>query len=268
MKRITTLLLPVLMLLLSSHELFLKTDSYFLKENQAAELYLFNGTFDNSENTITRNRITAASITGPGYRFKPEETDYYDKDEATFLKFKTGKAGTYLAGVSTLPRTLKMSAEDFKGYLEHEGLTDVLEQREKDGTASQPAHEQYAKHVKAILQVGEKQSKHYSAELGYPVEFVPLQNPCSLAPGQNLRLKLLANGKPLPNQVVHYSSRGYSENPGTEEQSLRTDENGEFSIELAEPGKWYVATIHIMHSDKPELDYVSEWATLTFEVRQ
>ena len=46
-----------LMFILSSHELFLKTDTYFLQKGEPAEIFLFNGTFDNSENAITTDRV-------------------------------------------------------------------------------------------------------------------------------------------------------------------------------------------------------------------
>ena len=101
------------LILLSSHELFLKSENYFLKENSSAELFLFNGTFDNSENVISRDRIVEDRIIGPAFDLQPQDTDYFDKGNATFLGFRTGETGTYVAGVSTLPNTIDMSAEGF-----------------------------------------------------------------------------------------------------------------------------------------------------------
>ena len=103
-----------LLVLFSSHELFLKTDNYLLKEGQAVELYLYNGTFDKSENVISRDRIQNARILGPETEILPQESDYYDKEAVTYLKFTTGKTGTYVAGISTLPRNIELTAEEFK----------------------------------------------------------------------------------------------------------------------------------------------------------
>ena len=113
-------------------------------------MFIYNGTFDKSENTITRDRIISSSVLGPDYKFEAKDADWYDKGKATHLKFKTGKAGTYLAGVSTKSRVIELSAEDFNGYLEHDGVLDVLEERKKTGKDSKSARESYAKISKGI----------------------------------------------------------------------------------------------------------------------
>ena len=41
------------LIVLSSHDLFIKMDTYFLKPNQEAALSLYNGTFHESEGTVT-----------------------------------------------------------------------------------------------------------------------------------------------------------------------------------------------------------------------
>ncbi|UJH69069.1 DUF4198 domain-containing protein [Allomuricauda sp. SCSIO 65647] len=262
-----TVLLLALFFTLSSHELFLKSDTYFLEENSRSELYLFNGTFDESENVITRDRIIDPQIIGPEYNFKPSPDDYYDKDKATYLQFKTGFAGTYVAGVSTKPRTIELSGEEFTAYLEHEGLTAVIEDRKSKGISDQMAREKYSKHVKAIFQVDEKRTEHFSTSLGYPIEFIPLKNPYILSVGDSMSFKLLYRGEPLGNQTVHISSRKNFGEKGEGETAVRTNDNGEVSFTIGNEGQWYIATIHMIESDEGSLDYESNWATLTFEVK-
>ena len=89
-----------LMFILSSHELFLKSNSYFRQNGEPAELFLFNGTFDNSENAITTDRITGAHIHGTNFDFMPKDSDYEIRDKVTYLKFTPGEDGTYAAGIS------------------------------------------------------------------------------------------------------------------------------------------------------------------------
>lgn len=265
MKKI--LVLIIFYVLLCSHELFLKTYSYFIGTNEPIELYLFNGTFYESENIITRDRIINAKIIGPDYKFYPVNDDYYDKDKVTYLKFRSGNEGTYVAGISTLPRVIELSAVEFQEYLEHEELTDVIEMRETMGITDLSAREKYSKHVKAILQASDKQTSHFKTEFGYPIEFIPLQNPYELSIGDKISFKLLSSGKPLSNQTVHYSVRTDPDNNVDKENSIRTDKNGIFTITLSEKGKWYVATIHMVEIEAKNIDYESNWATLTFEVR-
>ena len=265
MKRL--LLLITLFILFSSHELFLKTDSYFLETNKFSELYLFNGTFDESENVITRDRIIDAKIIGPEYEFSPDEADYYDQGEVTYLKFKSGNEGTYVAGISTSPSIIELSAMEFKEYLEHEELTDVITEREDRGISNSSVREKYSKHVKAILQVADRRTKHFETKLGYPMEFIPLNNPYELSINDQISFKLLSRGKPLSNQIVHYSSRLGPQNLSREENSTRTDKSGNFTITLSEAGTWYVATIHMVESEAEDIDYESIWATLSFEIK-
>jgi hypothetical protein len=266
MKKVFSLIL--LLIALSSHELFLKTDSYFLEPFQTAELYLFNGTFDESENVITRDRIINNKVIGPNYQFAPGDEDYYDKDLKTYLKIRTGQSGTYVAGVSTLPRNIELSSEDFATYLKHEGLTDVLSQRKKAGIDGEAAVEKYSKHVKALLQVGEEPTDDYTTVLGYPIEFIPLANPYKLTVGDQMSFRLLFDGKPLANQTVHMSWREGAGAKARDEMSTRTDEKGEFSFTIEAKGHWYVASIYMQESTEKGLDYESNWATLTFEVDQ
>ena len=258
--------LIALMILLSSHELFLKTDSYFLKQGEAAEVYLYNGTFDNSENAITTDRVVGALVHGSKYDFEPADSDYSIRGNVTYLKFTPGKPGTYVAGISTLPRMIELGAKDFKEYLEHEGLEDMITQRREKGLEGDGAREKYSKHVKAIFQVDGKRSDHFAKELGYPIEFVPVKNPYKLKVGDEATFKLLLRGKPLADEGVHVSSRSDGVDPFAKEMHLRTDASGQVSFEITETGHWYLATIHMVESPEENVDYESNWATITFEI--
>ena len=257
-----------LMFILSSHELFLKTDTYFLQKGEPAEIFLFNGTFDNSENAITTDRIVGAQIHGTNYDFMPKDSDYAIREKVTYLKFTPGEPGTYAAGISTLPRMIELGSEDFKEYLEHEGLEDMIAERKEKGLEDQGVREKYSKHVKAILQVGGTRTDHFSKEFGYPLEFIPVKNPYALKVGDWAAFKLLLNGKPLAEQGVHISSRNDGVNPFAKEIPARTDAQGQVSFEITETGHWYVATIHMVESPEKDVEYESIWATITFEVGQ
>ena len=49
----------VALVVLPSHDMFLKLDSYFLEPNTPAEVKLFNGTFEESGNSIRRVRCSS-----------------------------------------------------------------------------------------------------------------------------------------------------------------------------------------------------------------
>ena len=194
----------LVVLLFCSHDLFLKMEQYFLPPNHEASMSLYNGTFEKSENTITRDRMLDASFMISGKRVAIDPEQWVDQDSTvTSLPFKTGAAGTYVVGVSTKPRNIVLTAEKFNGYLEHDGILDMLEQRAKDSVLDQDAVESYEKHVKAIYQVGKTKTADWGTPMGYPIEFVPQENPYGKYSGEQLKVQLLLGGEPLPNQLVY-----------------------------------------------------------------
>ncbi|MCG8469629.1 MAG: DUF4198 domain-containing protein, partial [Gemmatimonadetes bacterium] len=204
-----------------AHTMFLKLESFFLEPNSGAIVQLINGDFDLSYNTITRDRMLDVSLVGPEGRWHPPESAWRDsaiyeltedaegeKDsiDTSVLEFETGASGTYVLGVSTAARVFDLSGEDFDGYLVHDGIEDVIAVRAAQGRTGEAATERYSKHVKALLQVGSTRSDGFAHELGYPIEFVPLDNPYELRVGDDLRVRLLRERSPLANHLVYASS--------------------------------------------------------------
>ncbi|MEL7119436.1 MAG: DUF4198 domain-containing protein [Bacteroidota bacterium] len=201
MKKIFWVLIAVV--LFSSHDMYLKLDTYFLNPNIYARIKLYNGTFEKSDNIIARDRIIDASLVGNGQRVAVDTTQWSEREDITFLNFRTGDAGTWMAGVSTRARNIEMEAEAFNDYLAHDGVLDMLEWRKKNDALDQDAVEKYSKHVKTIFQVGDEKSDDWQTVLGYPIEFVPLKNPYELESGDELPVQLLWQGEPLANQLVY-----------------------------------------------------------------
>jgi len=277
--------LALALIVLCSHDLYLKMGTYFLQPNQESIVSLYNGTFEKSENIITRDRILDASVIAQRERVSINPNQWKDKDSTiTQLNFKTGKTGTYVVGVATKARKIELTADKFNSYLEHDGVLDILKYRTNNNLLGQDAVESYEKHVKAIYQVGEVKSDDWNTVLGYPIEFVPQVNPYEKYSGDNLKVKLLFDGKPLPNQLVyadyiksahlhdhsehdHKHAHDGESHTHTSGQQLRTNNLGIVEVKLPEDGIYYLRTIHMITvNDSDELTHQSKWATLTFEV--
>ena len=183
----------------------------------------------------------------------------------------TGAPGTYVIGVSTAPRVLGMTAQEFNDYLTHDGVLDALAARKTQGTLDGDAREQYAKHVKAIIQVGEARTGSYDHVLGYPMEIVPLVNPYTLSVGDEMAVRVLKQGVPVSNQLVYANYEGHhghnAEGEHEEAIQTRTDADGVARFKLSHEGRWYVRLIHMMEIEAHHINYASEWATLTFEMQ-
>lgn len=233
-KRIFTLLCIAIF---CSHDMYLKMDTYFLNSNKESRIQLFNGTFDKSENVIDRDRMIDVSLVGHGKRTKLEDDQWSEKDSITILSFTSGDEGTWVAGLSTKAKDFEMAADDFNEYLEHDGVLDMLAQRKTNNTLKQDAVERYSKHVKAIFQVGDQKSEDWNTVLGYPIEFVPMQNPYDVHTGDVLKVKLLKSGEPLANQLVYADFRaqkdGHSHSNAAEHSHDSSGESHSHSSEKA-----------------------------------
>ncbi|WGK64692.1 DUF4198 domain-containing protein [Croceiramulus getboli] len=273
--------------------MYLKLNQYFLDPESESIIALYNGTFDQSENVIARDRMLDVSLVGEGQRFSVDSTQWYEENAITYLRFKSGKSGTWVAGVSTAPRNIALDANAFNKYLEHDGVLDLLAERKQQNLMEEDAVERYSKHVKTIFQVGEQRTDSWNTILDYPIEFVPQENPYDLHPGHALKVQLLYDGKPLENQLVYVghdpkvdqhehehahgetththedtSSRQAGEDEHTHDElsSLRTDEEGIVTVDIQTAGVYYLRTIHMTALEDQELTHESNWATLTFAV--
>jgi uncharacterized GH25 family protein len=266
------LLVPILLLItagtVAAHDLFLRAESYFLAPGGTVRLHVLNGTFSKSENAVTKDRLRDLSIVNPSGTTTPlDVASWAETGDTSIVTVRAGETGTYVIGASLRPREIALEAKDFNTYLATDGIPDVLAARRRDGELDRPARERYSKHVKALVQVGSTRTAGYSAELGYPAELVPLDNPYSLKAGSTLRVRAVVEGEPVANQVVISGGR----TPGgarIAQRSARTNSDGVAGIRIASRGVWYVKFINMARATADTtIDYESKWATLTVAVR-
>ncbi len=250
---------------LVAHDLFLKLETYFVPPEAPLRVLVLNGSFIRSEAPVAPDRLADLSMVGPIERRSLPRAAWMPSGDSTWLHLRTGAPGTYVIGASLGPRELTLSAEEFNGYLEHDGIPDILELRSSRGELTHPARERYHKHVKAIVQVGETRTDAFGTRLGYPAEIVPLANPYGLHVGDTVALRCLVEGTPAIRQLV--IAGGEHDGRQKPETRARSDDDGVVRFVLDSPGRWYIKFIHMEPTTGRGVDYESKWATLTFEVR-
>jgi hypothetical protein len=268
------LIVPALLVLatagtLAAHDLFLRAESYFVAPNGTVRIQVLNGTFSKSESAVSKDRLVDLSIVDPaGVTTPVDRTAWADTGKTTsVVTVPVGDSGTYVVGASLLPREIRLEAKDFNTYLAGDGIPDVLAARRRSGELDRPARERYSKHVKALVQVGSRRTSRYTAELGYPAELVPLDNPYALRLGGTLRVRAVVEGERVANQVVISGGRT-QDGARIAQQTVRTNREGEARIRITSRGVWYVKFIHMERAAADTtIDYESKWATLTFAVR-
>lgn len=255
---------------LDAHDLFLRPRDFVVTEGTPVEVRVLNGTFTSSEGVVTPDRLRDLSVAGPDGVSHPERSGWTATGKESAWRLKLGGAGTYVLGASLSPKTIKLTGAQFSEYLREDGLPDMLAARKKAGISATPAHERYAKHVKAMVRVTGKGAPPadtgYRTVFGYPAELVPLTDPYTLKPGGALAVRALVEGAPAVRQVI--LSGGRAPNGARfAETSVRTDANGRARILIPRRGTWYVKFIHMVTVPAGGADSVtheSKWATLTF----
>lgn len=252
---------------LAAHDLFLKPRDFFVDPGAPLTIDVLNGTFSKSENSITRDRLLDVSMRGPGGSVAIDTSEWGVDGDTSQLVIRAGSEGTWTIGASTKPRMIELTGAEFNEYLRVDGIPDVLAERRAKGELDRPARERYHKHIKAIVQAGASRTGEYGEPFGYPAELIPLGNPYDLRVGDTLRVRAVANGRPVANQYV--VSGGRTWNGGRiQMRGVRTDAQGVASIRIRARGAWYVKFIHMTRLEgDTEADYESRWASLTFGVR-
>jgi len=260
-----------------AHQTYLISDLYVLRPGTDNFLILRNGTYHESGYSITRKMSRDISIVMGGARKSPAPEEVADVDKnptykQTYIKVVAEKEGTALAGLAAHPDYIALPAEMFSNYLEHEGMTDALEQFKTINKLT-TIRERYTKHAKALFQVGKPLTDDFKTPLNYKAEIFVEQNPGAVKVGDEMSIRVLFEGKPLKNQQVYVSHATRPEPPKATVQqfslySLRTDENGRARFKITLKDKWYVQLIHMQKlTNDEDADYESNWSTITFEIR-
>jgi uncharacterized GH25 family protein len=270
-RRITTAVVLLLVATgsLAAHDLFLKPDSFFAAPGGTITVRVLNGTFSESENAITRDRLRDISLVTPSGVTHPDTSQWDDRTDPTMavLHVRVASSGTYVIGASVQPREITVEARDFDTYLATVGVPDVLEARRKRKEFNWPVRERYSKHVKAVVQVGDRRTDGYGRDFNYPAELIPLDNPYALRAGGTLRVRALVGGGPVAKQLVIAGGLTPSGAP-IPQRFVRTDKAGIARVSVSQRGAWYVRFIHMERATTDTtIDYESNWATLTFGVR-
>ncbi len=152
---------------------------------------------------------------------------------------------------------VEMPAEEFNRYLEHEGI---------DGPRAQRAtqRERYWRFLKLLGRVGgDNETDLHHRFTGAQFEIVLLQNPFTLAPGDEQIVQLLFDTKPLAGGRVFALHRGAD---GTlTELTATTDTRGVARFTLTQPGMWLIRSVHLRPCKAcKDIDWESFWASYSF----
>jgi hypothetical protein len=182
----------------------------------------------------------------------------------TTAKVLAANEGLAILTANTIPNFIQLEAKEFRSYLEHENLSEVIAWRDQHGEAGRPGRERYSKFVKSLIRVG-KADGFYSKVAGLTIEIIPEVNPYGLHPGQLLPVQVLFRGKPAANIAVESA---WLENGKAKLETIgRTDSLGKLGIPVKSSGPHRLHAIVMERcADAKAADWESFWASLTFEI--
>jgi hypothetical protein len=174
------------------------------------------------------------------------------------------RPGTHLFAMNSNPSAIVLPADKFMDYLRLEGLTWVIDAREKSGTTLSPGRERYRRNIKTLVRVGAKSDATFARRIGQRLEIVPMSDPFKLGSGGRIAFQLTFDGQALPGSLVKFWHA--TDGPPLALTGI-TDQNGMVGMALPQPGVWMVSVVHmIAATDTPEFDWDSYWGNLTFSV--
>ncbi len=194
---------------------------------------------------------------------------------ARSLRFRAPlrRAGVATLWVDLAPRELALDSAEVVGYLREVGAPDSVRAaylRPPPAGGARRWRERYVKHAKAVVRVASPQRPVPAADsswrepAGQALELVPDVDPTALRAGDTLRVRLLgAGGAPVPFAAAGFVGAGARAAGAL----ARTDAAGRVAFRVPAAGRWMVRATVLRRAASPDLDWESDFATLTGATR-
>lgn len=268
MKRILLALTVTLMIIgftaiVKAHDFWLLPQKFMIQPGETITIYANTGMdFPASSSAVTPDRVTQFFMVGNDYRFDISDLVIKDKSLTTSCTFE--KPGTYIVATAIKPKEIRLSAKEFNEYLEHDGISNILELRKTERILDKDAVEFYSKYPKTVIQVGDSMDDTPSRPVGLTIEIVPKVNPYTLKMGDELPITVLFRGKPLAGIDLAWSHPGLE---GKVAGWTKTAPNGDALVPLVKRGPYMIRLTHMEWVKKQTHEWESYWTALTFEVK-
>ena len=250
----------------SAHDYWMSPINYRPQPGETVPVRLFVG--DHFSEEVERSlskKMTVDFKLHPADGKPVDLTESNKFDEMPAAKIKIDYSGSYLLSMQRGWARIEMEGKKFHQYLEHEGLTNIIELREKAGEAETSATERYRRYLKTMIVVGGKNEASWKMQVGHKLEIIPLSNPTSIKPGTQSSFQVLLDGKPLSG--VQLAALGRNGEKITDLHT-RTDKKGRGTFPFDHPGEWLIKLVHLRRCEDPDdSDWESFWSAFTFSIQ-
>jgi hypothetical protein len=180
------------------------------------------------------------------------------------LRFRA--PGAYVLVLETDDRAQShLPAIRFNDYLEVEGLTTALAQRERTHRMDADGSENYSRRAKSIVQVGlpgAGSQAQVTRPLGLPLEIVPEVSPYAQPRPANFPVRVIYAGRPLAGALLKLTNLAQDATPL---ETHRTDHAGRATFTMPSRGTWLLNVIWTKGLPiSRETDFETVFASLSF----
>lgn len=244
---------------LLAHDTWIAPDRFRVHRGETIALHMTSGmAFPKLDFAIKPDRVARAVVRVEKRSWKMTPTA-----GAHSLDFRTPVRAVGLAtiAVDLEPKSIELTPSQVIEYLDEIGADADLRRLWSEQPEPKRWKEIYTKHAKSFVLVGNADDS-WKEPAGLFLEFVPLADPMSLHPGDVLPIRLIESGTPLANFSVGLVHEGDAQ--GT---IVKTDGDGRATISLRKPGRYMLRATHIRPAHRPDADWISDFTTLTLNVR-
>ena len=233
----------------SAHDFWLIPDLFAFAGDSTIHINGKSGTRFPSGAPVQPARVADARIIGASSQVKITEMTV--EGSSLRLHQKPATAGQYLIVVGLTPRTTRATSAGLIRFLRLEGGTTEAERLEREHTLDGMDSVVYtgASYAATAVQVGRGGPRAFALTAGYPLEFVPVNDPAHVHLGDTLHVRVLGGGKAVPNIGIDAtpamdSAAAASPSPMV---SLKADANGVVHVPLTKDGPWMLRSAYVSH---------------------
>ena len=171
------------------------------------------------------------------------------------------EAGLATCWVELKPRQLELTPDQVEEYFAEIDATPEVRKEWHDMKPPKRWREVYVKHTKTFITVGNENDVSWSKPVGMSLEIVPDSDPGNLRAGDLFEVIVLRNGISLPSFPLGLVLEG-----NKHAEFYSTNSEGRVAFKLKRAGRYMLRGTDLRRSTKTDLDWESDFTTLTFHV--
>ena len=191
-----------------------------------------------------------------------ELKDFETAPNSLRIKDTLPDPGVAAVWVKSPPKEIELKPDQVQEYLDEIDASSLVRQQWDNAKRSKRWRESYRKHSKTFVRVGDADADtSWREPVGMFLEIVPEKDPTTLRVGEDFPVRVLKNGKPFADFSLGIVAEGE-----TKGSTKKTNIDGKVSVRLDKSGRWLLRGTDLRKSSKQDVDWESDFTTLTVQV--